>query len=81
MTPTLSQIAAHFDAHGGLWLIVPAATYTAQPRPVFALLGVAQGPLGPMATFEGGDLRATIDENEALKGAQWTPVNSKGERV
>jgi hypothetical protein len=81
VTPTLSQIAEHFAAHGGLWRIVPAATHTAQPRPIFALLGVAQGPLGPMATFEGGDLAATVEENDELKRAQWVPVNSRGERI
>ena len=81
MTPTLSTVARHFDTHGGLWLVVPQQTDKGQPRPLFALLGVAQGPLGPFITYEGGDFRATIDDNAALQGAEWAPVNSRGERV
>ena len=54
-TPTLSTVARHFDTHGGLWLVVPRRTDKGQPRPLFALLGVAQGLLGPFITYEGGD--------------------------
>jgi hypothetical protein len=80
-TPTLSTVARHFDAHGGLWLVVPRQTDKGQPRPLFALLGVAQGPLGPFITYEGGDFRATIDDNAALQGAEWVPVDTRGTRV
>ena len=79
--PTLSTAARHFDAHGGLWLVVPQQTDKGQPRPLFALLGVAQGPLGPFITYEGGDFRATIDDNAALQGAEWAPVDARGNRI
>mgnify|MGYP001190370381 FL=1 len=81
MTPTLPTIARHFDAHGGLCLVVPRRTDKGQPRPLFALLGVAQGPLGPFITYDGGDFRATIDDNEALQGAEWAPVDARGNRI
>ncbi len=81
VTPTLAQIATHFDANGGLWLVVPRQTNAGQPRPLFALLGVAQGPLGPFRTYEGGDMLATIAENAALQGAEWVPVDSRGNRI
>ena len=81
MTPTLSTVARHFEAHGGLWLVVPRRTDKGQPRPLFALLGVAQGPLGPFITYEGGDFRATIDDNAALQGAEWAPVDARGNRI
>ena len=81
MTPTLAQIATHYDVHGGLWLVIPAPTSQGQPRPLFALLGVAQGPLGPFRTYEGGDMLATIADNAALQGAEWVPVDSRGNRV
>ena len=80
MTPALAQIAAH-GACGGLWLVIPAPTPKGQPRPLFALLGVAQGALGPFRTYEGGDMLATIAENAALQGAEWVPVDSRGNRV
>ena len=80
MTPTLAQIASH-DAHGGLWLVIPAPAPQGQPRPLFAHLGVAQGPLGPSRTYEGGDMAATIADNAALQGAEWVPVDSRGNRV
>lgn len=81
MTPTLAAIAAHFDAHGGLWRIIPRRTAAGQPRPLFAQLGISQGPLGPFATYEGGDLAATVNSNESLQGAEWVPVDSRGARV
>jgi hypothetical protein len=81
VTPTLAQIATHYDAHGGLWLIIPTPTPEGQPRPLFACLGVAQGPLGPFRTYEGGDMFATIQDNAALQGADWVPVDSRGNRV
>ena len=81
MTPTLPQIATHYDAHGGLWLVIPRRTDKGQLRPRFALLGVAQGPLGPFMTYEGGDLRATIESNENLQGAEWAPVDTRGNRI
>ena len=81
MTPTLAQIARHFDAHGGLWLAVPRPTDDGQPRPLFAVLGIAQGPLGPFITYEGGDLSATVESNKNLQGAEWAPVDTRGERV
>lgn len=81
MTLTLSTVARHFDAHGGLWLVVPRPTDEGQPRPLFAVLGIAQGPLGPFITYEGGDLSATVESNENLQGAEWAPVDTRGERV
>lgn len=81
MTPTLPTAARHFDAHGGLWLVVPRPTDDGQPRPLFAVLGIAQGPLGPFITYEGGDLSATVESNENLQGAEWAPVDTRGERV
>ena len=80
-TPTLSTVARHFDTHGGLWLVVPRRTDKGQPRPLFALLGVAQGPLGPFVTYEGGDFRATVESNENLQGAEWVPVDTRGNRI
>ena len=80
MTPTLGQIATHY-AHGGLWLVIPAPTPSGQPRPLFAQLGVAPGPVGPFATFEGGDLAATVGENNHLHGAEWVPVDPRGNRL
>ncbi len=81
MTPTLSTVARHFDAHGGLWLVIPRPTADGQPRPLFAVLGVAQGPLGPFITYEGGDLSATVESNENLQGAEWAPVDPRGTRI
>lgn len=75
VTPTIKAIRSHF-AQGGLWLIIPAETKAGQPRPLFAQLGVSNG----RATYEGGDLRATVESNN-LQGAEWVPVNSRGERV
>lgn len=80
MTPTLPRIATHHDTHGGLWLVVPARTVAGQPRPFFAVLGIAQGPLGPFATYEGGDMVATT-QDAVFQGAEWVSVNSRGERV
>jgi len=80
-TPSLSAIVTHYDLHGGLWLIIPAPTPTGQPEPLFAVLGVAQGALGPFRTYRGGDLAATIESSPALQGAEWAPVTSRGERL
>lgn len=77
MTPTLAQIATHFDAYGGLWRIIPANPMA----PWFAVLGITQGPLGPMRTYNGGDMIATIDDNAVLQGAEWVPVDRKGDRI
>lgn len=77
MIPNLEAIRAHFVINGGLWLIVPARTQAGQPRPLFACLGVSGG----RATYEGGDLLATVEENENLRGAEWLPVNLRGERL
>ena len=79
MTPTIPQIIAHGPA-GGLWRAIPKRTEEGQPRPLFARLGIVQGIRGPVATYEGGDLRATI-ENTQLLGAEWVPVDSRGDRV
>lgn len=75
--PTLPQIATHFDAHGGLWRIIPAKPHA----PFFAVLGIAQGPLGPLRTYNGGDMLATIDDNAVFQGAEWAPVDEKGDRI
>mgnify|MGYP001182187350 CR=1 FL=1 len=76
MTPTLAQILAHCPA-GGLWRAIPKRTEEGQPRPIFAVLGVK----GDRLTIEGGDLAATINENQNLQGAEWVPVDSKGDRI
>ena len=76
MTPTLAQIVAH-EPKGGLWRAKPARTAEGQPRPILARLGVN----GDRLTIEGGDLAATINENQNLQGAEWVPVDSKGDRV
>ena len=76
MTPTLAQIVAH-EPKGGLWRAIPARTAEGQPRPILARLGVN----GDRLTIEGGDLAATINENQNLQGAEWVPVDSKGDRV
>lgn len=78
-TPTIAQIARH-GVHGGLWLVVPGKTVQGQPRPFFAKLGAAQGPLGPFATYEGGDMAATI-QDAVFQGAEWMPVDSRGQRI
>jgi hypothetical protein len=74
--PTHEAIAAHC-LQGGLWRIIPTRTQAGQPRPLFAALGIN----GNMRTIEGGDLLATIAENTALQGAEWVPVDSRGDRV
>jgi hypothetical protein len=79
-TPTIPQILAHVP-QGGLWLVMPAATPAGQPRPLFAQLGVRIARGGDIATIEGGDMAATIQENEHLQGADWVPVNSRGKRI
>lgn len=80
MTPTLAQIIAHGPA-GGLWRAIPARTEEGQPRPILARLGVRIARGGDIATYEGGDLAATIQENANLQGAEWVPVDSKGDRI
>ena len=80
MLPTLPRIALHVDTHGGLWLVVPARTQAGQPRPFFAQLGIAQGPFGPVATYEGGDMAATT-QDAVFQGAEWAPVDSRGNKV
>lgn len=80
-TPTLPEIQRHSTAFGGLWLIIPQRTETGQPRPFFVQLGVFIGRKGNVATCEGGDLAATINENQNTQGAEWCPVNARGERV
>lgn len=80
-TPTLPEIQRHYEAFGGLWLVIPARTEAGQPRPFFVRLGVSIGRKGDVATCEGGDLAATINENKNMQGAEWCPVNSRGERV
>jgi hypothetical protein len=75
-TPTHEAIAAHC-LQGGLWRIIPACTQAGQPRPLFAALGIN----GNMRTIEGGDLLATVAENDNLQGAEWVPVDSKGDRI
>lgn len=79
-TPTLTQIVRH-DVHGGLWLVVPRKTVQGQPRPFFVKLGVSTSRNGDVATCEGGDLSATIQENENMQGAEWAPVDSRGNRI
>ena len=81
MTPSLPDIQRHHEAFGGLWLVIPARTKVGQPRPLFVQLGVSIGRNGDVATCEGGDLAATIQENKNLAGAEWCPVNSRGERT
>jgi hypothetical protein len=76
-SPTYDQIMSHQISHGGLWLIIPAHRNGGQPRPSFAMLGIN----GHRRTIEGGCLDATIQENDNLAGAEWCPVNSRGERV
>lgn len=76
MIPTIAQIATHFEGHGGLWRIIPDKPQA----PFFAVLGIAQGPLGPMRTYNGGDMLATAND-AVFKGAEWVPVDSKGDRV
>lgn len=80
-TPTLPEIQRHREAFAGLWLVIPRRTEAGQPRPLFVQLGVSISRGGDVATCEGGDLAATIQENETLQGAEWCPVNSRGERV
>ncbi len=41
------------------------------------MLGVCNG----RPTIEGGDLQATVEENENMTGAEWVPVNSRGDRT
>ena len=72
MIPSEDAIAAHAKAHGGLWRIIPR-----KGRPLFARLDMAS----KSRTYEGGDLLATIEENDALQGAEWVPVDRKGDRV
>lgn len=70
--PSEDDIKAHARAHGGLWRVIPR-----KERPLFAALSVA----GSMRTYEGGDLLATVEDNETLMGAEWVPVDRKGDRV
>lgn len=77
MNPTHDQIVTHQIAHGGLWRAIPKRTEEGQPRPILACLGIN----GNRLTIEGGDLAATIAENKNLQGAEWAPVDSKGDRI
>ena len=79
MTPALAQIA-HHAAYGGLWLVVPRKTVHGQPRPFFVKLGVSISRCGDVATCEGGDLAATT-QDAVFHGAEWVPVDSRGNRI
>lgn len=71
MIPSASAIAAHWP-RGGLWRTIPK-----QGAPSFAVLGIA----GNVRTYNGGDLVATVEDNQALQGAEWVPCNRKGDRI
>jgi hypothetical protein len=71
MTPTPSAILAHWS-HGGLWRIIPR-----DGAPFFAVLGIA----GKVSTYNGGDLAATVEDSNVLKGAEWLPVDRRGDRI
>jgi hypothetical protein len=69
--PTIQDIHRHCFL-GGLWRIIPA-----QGPPLFAVLGIA----GNMCTYNGGDLASTVEDSNVLKGADWVPVDRRGDRI
>jgi hypothetical protein len=71
LIPTPSAILAHWP-HGGLWRIIPT-----QGAPLFAVLGIACN----MPTYNGGDLVSTVEDSNVLQGAEWLPVDRKGDRI
>jgi hypothetical protein len=82
--PTLAEVAAHVAAHGGLWRVVPPARDLVQSRPVFVRLAVVQGREGPLVSWDGGaspEDQLARPENAALRGAEWIPVDARGERI
>ena len=82
MTPTPTQVHEHEWRYGGLWRIIPTCTKEGQPRPLFAKLTASVGISEPtFIWYEGGALDATIEENANLQGAEWVPVDSRGERI
>jgi hypothetical protein len=73
--PTNDQIRTHF-ARGGLWRIVAPLR-----RPIFTVLGIVQGRAGDVATYDGGDLAATVEGEPWLRAAEWIPVDSRGDKL
>lgn len=74
MIPTNEAIKSHFT-RGGLWRIVAPLR-----RPFFGVLAIVQGRAGEFATYDGGDLLATVEDVPWLRKAEWVPVDSKGDR-
>jgi hypothetical protein len=81
MIPDLGQIRAHFDAHGGLWRVIPKSNKAVQPRPFYVLLSIHAGPIGEIGTYDGGDLAGTADDAPWIRTAEWIPVDARGERL
>jgi hypothetical protein len=82
-TPTLPEIRHHEAVHGGLWRAVPVPQSGKQPRPSFFMLTIGKCDIGPVARCDGGDLAGTLDDkmNAHLRGAEWIPVDSRGEKL
>jgi hypothetical protein len=75
MIPTNAEIKFQF-VRGGLWRVVAPLR-----RPFFVTLGIVQGRAGEFATYDGGDLAATVDDAPWLRTAEWIQVDSRGDRV
>lgn len=73
MIPTNEQIKAHF-ARGGLWRVVAPLR-----RPFFVTLAIVQGRVGEFATYDSGDLAATVEDSPWLRKAEWLAVNLRGD--
>lgn len=81
--PSPKKVYAHEWRYGGLWLVVPAERDGKQPKPIIVLLTSSVGISEPtFIWFEGKTLlEDVIAENENLQGAEWVPVDSRGNRV
>jgi hypothetical protein len=82
--PALAEVASHVAAHGGLWRVAPPARGLVQPRPILVRLAVVQGREGPFVSWDGGaspEDQLDRPENAALRGAEWIPVDARGERT
>lgn len=81
-TPTPDEVYAHEWKHGGLWRVIPRRIDDSIKPPLCVQLTVSVGTNKPSFIWINGvGLVATIEENNTLQGAEWVPVDWKGDRV